>query len=294
MSAATGTTGSEKTHSWGNEARDLLRGVGGAAIIGVPLIYTQETYDLASVISTRALTGYLVLALVINVGYNLVSGFRSGGGLSQAMRDSFESLGLGILLGTVLLWLLGIIDGQTPLTDIATKVATEAIPLSLGVSIANTQFGGDRASGESGDETEQTAKPLSPGKATLRDAGITLAGCIILTANIAPTEEVMLLASSLGDIKLFLLVLFSLLLSYGMIFEAGFTGQETRRGSEGILQSPLGETLLAYAIALLVSLAMTIAFHGLILWDSPHTTCACMVVLALPATIGGAAGRLVV
>jgi uncharacterized membrane protein len=69
---------------------------------------------------------------------------------------------------------------------------------------------------------------------------------------------------------------------------------EERRHARGVLQSPWGETLLAYGIALGVAFACVIGFHGVGPADSPFSTLALVVVLGLPATVGGAAGRLLV
>ncbi len=278
-------------HTWTDEARDLLRGVGGAALLGIPLVYTMELWQFATMIATRVLFLYLLAALIAGVGYNFVSGFRHETGLKQAVYDSFEALGIGILLALLLLFLLNIVGAGTPITDIACKTAVVAIPLSLGVSVANKQFsgGGQDSDDEGQASAEQPASKISP---DLYEAGIALAGSLLFAFNIPPTEEVMLIASRTTPLHLIGLVLFSLFLSYGLLFVAAFEGREERRKAEGLLQTPLGETLLAYLIALAVSFVLIVTFHAVTPQASLQTTIAATIVLGLPATIGGAAGRL--
>ena len=281
------------THTWRDEARDLMRGVGGAAIIGVPLVYTMEMWRLAATLSPRAVLVLIVCALVANTGYNLVSGFRKGGGLLASVGDALESYALGFAFALGLLVLLNVVrlgsggDDATPLLDAICKAAVEALPLSIGISIAATQFSG----GGGNDENEKRAERRYPG---LVDAGIAVAGALVFAFNVAPTEEIYVLAARLTAGHLIALVVFSLALSYGMIFVADFSGRDRRHQADGLLQTPAGETLLAYALALLVSLALIYAFHALSFGQSAYTTLAATIVLALPATIGGAAGRLLV
>lgn len=256
--------------------------MGGAAIIGLPLVYTMEMWQLATSFSTRHVFFLVLAALAVNVGYNLASGFRKGGGLRDSLFDALESYALGALLALGLLFLLNIVDTATPLLDIVAKTAVEAVPLSIGVSIANTQFTGASNGGQK----------ESP--SVVHEAGLALAGSIVFAFNVAPTEEIIVLALRATFWHLLAILVVSLALSYGLIFVAELGDLETRRSSDGLLQKPAGETLLAYAIALGVAAAMVSAFHGLTFVQSPLTAVAATVVLALPAAVGGAAGRLLV
>lgn len=272
---------SAERHGWYDELQDLMRGVAGAAIIGVPLIYTMEMWQLGTLLAPRAVLILLGLALIANVGYNVASGFRNDSGLASAVTDSIEALGIGLLLSGLLLALLRIIDTSTPWIDIVSKTAVEAVPLSIGVSVANTQFA------TSGDSKRESSSVWA-------DLGIALAGGIVFSFSVAPTEEIMRIASRITAVHLLALIAFSVLLAYGMIFVAEWSGLERRRRSPGLLQTPLGETLTAYALALGIGIVLLHLFHDIRLTESPFTTVAATVVLALPATIGGAAGRLLV
>lgn len=278
---------------WRDEGRDLMRGVGGAAIIGVPLVYTMEMWQVSTLFSSRQILLLLCFGFAVCVGYNLFSGFRNGSGLSEAVRDAVEAVAIGIVLSVVLMILIGVIDSGTSLSDAVAKISVEAIPLAIGASVANTQFNGGQQDANS-PEDDSSPDPTTIRNATFHEIGIAAAGSLVFAASVAPTEEVALIAQRLSPIGLICIAAFSLALSYGMIFVADFTGAERRQNSSGILQSPLGETLLAYAVALAVSLTAVCFFHSVDVTRSPFTLIALTVSLGLPAAIGGAAGRLLV
>jgi putative integral membrane protein (TIGR02587 family) len=280
--------GDQRTHTARDEFGDLMRGVGGAALIGVPLVYTMEVWDLATFVPARNVFTVLLTAFVLNVGYNYVSGFRKGAKFGRAVMDAIEALAIGALMALFLLCLLGIVRANTPLADAVCKVALEAVPLSFGASVANTQFSGDRQGGP-----EQIPTPSDRKRRDLMEAGIAVAGSVLFAANIAPTEEVLRIALRMDTRNLLLLMVVSCVLSYLILFVADFTGREQRVKMPGLLQSPTGETALAYGIALLVSFGMVVGLHGLDPLTSSRTTLAATVVLGFPAAIGGAAGRLI-
>ena len=57
-----------------------MRGIGGAAIVGIPLVYTMEMWQLATLLRPRTVLVLALLAMVVNIGYNYVSGFREDSG----------------------------------------------------------------------------------------------------------------------------------------------------------------------------------------------------------------------
>ena len=273
-----------------------MRGVGGAAIIGVPLVYTMEVWQIATTFGARNVLLLLAVGFAVCVGYNYFSGLRGdgegGGDLRQAAKDAVESLAIGAVLAGVLLWLLGVIDSGTSLADATHKIAAETVPLAMGASVASTQFDGGKSDREGEGENDANT---SPAKQTLREVGIAAAGSLIFAASVAPTEEIARIAQRVSPLEIAGIALFSLLLSYGMIFVADFTGSQTRqKEGQGILQSPVGETVLSYTVALFVAFVAVNFFHGVAAHESLYSTVALTVTLGLPAAIGGAAGRLLI
>ena len=102
-----------------------------------------------------------------------------------------------------------------------------------------------------------------------------------------------MLTSALGTIGVLGVMAFSLVVSYVIVYEAGFGDEEKRRQERGVLQHPLTETAVSYVVALAIAALMLLFFGGLAgapaSWALQQT-----VVLGLPAAIGGAAGRLAV
>lgn len=158
--------------------------------------------------------------------------------------------------------------------------ALSAIPVSLGfaVGVALAPRGG-------GERSEEI-----PGGGG--DLLVAAAGALVFALNIAPTEEPILLAAELDGVRLGLLVVTSLVLPYLMVFYAEFGGRERRVASDGATQGPITETLLAYAVAFVISAAMLAMFGRVDTVNGAAT--ARVVALAFPASIGAALGRLLV
>jgi putative integral membrane protein (TIGR02587 family) len=188
------------------------------------------------------------------------------------------------------LLVLGRIDPTQDLDVIAGRVAIELVPVTLGVSIANQllpRSGSRRAT----DDDRAGAERLNP---TLIDLFAAGAGALLLSLNIAPTDEVRIIAGELPEWRLVLLVLFTLLVSYVIVFEASLGDQKGRRSTGGLLQRPLEETVASYVVALVVS-ATVIWLVGAYPDDpSLGTVLGQVVVLGMPAAVGAAAGRLAV
>ena len=103
-----------------------------------------------------------------------------------------------------------------------------------------------------------------------------------------------MLASSATFPSLLSVVVLSVAASYVIVFVAGFGDQPSRRGQEGLFQHPMTETVSAYLVALLSAAAMLWFFQrieGPVLSAATFTQ---VLLLGLPAAVGGAAGRLAV
>ena len=110
--------------------------------------------------------------------------------------------------------------------------------------------------------------------------------------SIAPTDEVTLLVAVVKGPWLVATVLTSIVLSYCIVFQAHFTRQGQRRLQKGLFQHPFSETIFCYLVSLFAAGVMLGFFSRF----NPSATLDLalhqILVLGLPATIGGAAGRL--
>lgn len=211
--------------------------------------------------------------------------------------DSVEALAIGIVCATLILILLQEITLTTSLKESLGKIIFEGVPFALGVALARSimdGYKGDETDNSDSTNPRTSNSAKSKRNATLTDIGATLIGAIIIAFNIAPTDEVPMLSAAVSPPWLLAIIAASLLISYGIVFVAGFTTQEARQQDRGLFQSPVQETLLCYFISLSGAAIMLWFFHRLDFSDPWALWLRQTLVLGFPATIGGAAGRIAV
>lgn len=236
----------------------------------------------------------LVTAVPVFV-LNRTAGFRSHRDIRvrDAVLDTVEALGIGLLLSALVLVVLRELTLATPLRVALGEVVYEALPFCLGIGFAHHVLAHGRTDddddGEDGEDGDGRADDHRL-NATAADLGATVVGAVFVAISIAPTDEVPMLASAMRPAWLLVVVAASLLATYGIVFVAGFSGQEQRQAQEGILQRPLTETIVCYLLSLATAALMLSVFQR---GDGPATVVlAHVIVLGFPAAVGGAAGRL--
>jgi putative integral membrane protein (TIGR02587 family) len=282
---------------WQVELDDLMRGFAGAFMFGAPFLYTMEVWwkgDFARPPHMLLSLGTAFAALVV---LDLRGGFRGTHARTfrRTLADSVEALAIALLASTIGLILIGRIDIETGLQTAVGRIVTEALPLSIGVGIANSVLHRKGAQEtEAGDNggTKEDGWFSRTWKATLADAGASALGAVILAASISPTDEIPTIAGSLSAPWLLVFVAASLILSYIIVFEAEFGRQSERRSQTGFFQSPISETLVSYLISLGMALLMLWLFRLVRTGDPLEQWVSYTIVLGFPATLGGAAGRL--
>lgn len=290
-----------RSNSWSREFDDIVRGVSGGFLFGIPLLYTMEVWWIGSEISPPVMLSLLTTTFVIVFLLNRTEGFRktqSQHFLDNVM-DTVQILAIGIICVTFVLILLGEIRLGTPLNEAAGKIILESIPFALGAALARSFLSGDRWSCSNGENSDNPCdrtkkKDNIELQATLADIGATLIGAMIIAFNIAPTDEIPMLDASVTPPLLLAIIAASLVISYGIVFQAGFTTQQKRRQQQGIFQRPLSETVASYLISLFAAVFMLFFFKRLT-FDDPWTVWLnYTILLGFPASIGGAAGRIAV
>lgn len=279
---------------WQGELLNLLRGASGGFLFGMPLLYTVEVWWIGS--STLPSEMLIALGISFFVVYllNQSEGFRATLEIRpiDALMETVEAMAIGIVCALVSLILIGRITLETPLNETLGKLVFECIPFTIGVALARSTLSSDRAS-----RTLRKARPRPENggfRTFLIDIDATLIGALFIAFSIAPTEEVSLLAASVSPLWLLLIMIASLALSYCIVFVAGLTNQKERRQQQGFLQHPINETLICYLVCLSAS-ALMLWFFQQLTWEDPwQEWLSDTLMLGLPATIGGAAGRLVI
>lgn len=286
----------KRQNDWRREGNDLLRGLTSCFLIGIPLIYTMETWWIGQMVTMPRALIFIAATYSTNLGFVFFTGFRrhdqGGGHARHPFGDALETTALAILATAATLALLWQLKPGQSLDVIVGRIAVDAFPLGLGAAIANHILspGMTRSSGDSGSDNRGQA----PGgfKAFVRDAGGAFAGALFLALNIAPTQEVQKLATGVPTLMLPVLIVSTLILTYALVFEAGFRGQQRRLRSVGPFQHPVTETVGAYLVALSTCAGLLWLFGRIDGETTWHVAYAQVIVLGLPPAIGAAAGRL--
>jgi len=256
-----------------------MRGVAGGVILGLPLIYTQEVWVHGATLAPTIILLLLGITFVLNLALSHYVGFEPGR-THRPLEDALVGFGLSFLLAFGLLFLLGRVDFTMTPENALGIVALASIPTSLGFALGNALA--PKGGGKGAEEMAGGAGDL------LAAAG----GAVILSLNIAPTEEPILLAYQLDFVRLAAIVLVSLILSFLIVFHAEFGGKQGRSETPGAAHGPVVETLLAYLVAFTVA-GLLLAFFGEI--DALEGAgLAEIIVLSFPASMGSALGRLLV
>ena len=117
-------------------------------------------------------------------------------------------------------------------------------------------------------------------------------GALFLAFNVAPTEEIVLIATMMTGWQALALVGVSLAIMHAFVYAVEFRGQAARHPEIGVWSEFLRVTVVAYALALLVCLYVLWSFgrsDGLAFGELLMQT----VVLGFPAAVGAAAARLI-
>ncbi|MDZ8104053.1 MAG: TIGR02587 family membrane protein [Nostoc sp. DedQUE12a] len=285
---------------WRSEINDIIRGACGGFLFGIPLLYTMEVWWIGSLAKPQLMMMAIALMLIVVFLLNQTEGFRKRRytwQAQQAAMDTVEAIAIGITCSTFVLLLLRELTLETSLRESLGKIIFESVPFTLGVALAN-QFLGDTRN----DDDKETPPPRYDADkknenqidATLADIGATIIGAIVIAFNIAPTDEITMLAAAASPLWELAIIAASLLISYGIVFQAGFSDQRKRRQQKGIFQRPSSETIMSYLVSLLASALMLWFFQKLTFSDPWTMWLDQTLMLGLPATIGGAAGRLAI
>lgn len=283
---------------WSNEFDDIIRGASGGFLFGIPLLYTMEVWWIGSQTPPWVMLSILATTFVIVLLLNRTEGFHktSSQQFSHTLMDSVEVLAIGLVCATFVLILLGEIQLGTPINEALGKLILESVPFSLGAALSRAFLSGDRWSFSEGQDSNNQGSKANDLtlNATLADIGATVLGATIIAFNIAPTDEIPMLNAAASPPWLLAIIAASLVISYGIVFEAGFTTQKNAGNRTESFQSPISETVASYLVSLFAAAFMLFFFNRLSVNDPWTLWLSYTVILGLPASIGGAAGRIAI
>lgn len=261
--------------------REYGRGIGGGFLFSLPLILTMELWSAGWTVSPLRLLAGLAATFVLLCGYNAYAGLRHDTRLAEILVDSVEELGIGLALSAGILWMLGRIDASSSLPEVVGLTLVEGLFVAVGVSVGTAQL-----TGATGDHRQ----PEGRHQTLSSEIALALCGAVLVAANVAPTEEILILASEMGPRLLLAALASSLLLAATLLYFSNFRGSARFAGNRGLFGVVYG-TAITCAAGLVASAAILWFFgrfddHGLTL------NVAQCVVLGLAGTLGAAAGRL--
>lgn len=265
--------------------REYGRGVAGGLLFSLPLLYTMEVWWAGFTSHPWRLAAYVAATFALLLGYNYFAGLRRDTGFAEVVIDSVEELGLGLLVALLILWLLGRVTGGMPLEEAAGKVVIEAMTVAVGVSVGTAQLGaGD------GEEDKGVSGSRSQAGGFGGQLVMALCGAVLFAANVAPTEEIVMMAVEISAWRVLGLALLSMLLGALVLYYSEFAGSKKHVRFDRHHDVLVG-TVVTYAVALATSAAILL-FFGRFDGQALATCVAQTVVLGVAATLGASAGRL--
>lgn len=123
--------------------------------------------------------------------------------------------------------------------------------------------------------------------------GITIAGATVFVMAMAPAAEMEMISARTTGYHWAGLIAFSVIITYAIVFVADFAGKDRRRDDNGLLQKAIPETILCYVLSAASALFLMFLLGQSKDWVAVSNLIANAAVAGLPASVGGAAGRLI-
>lgn len=259
----------------------LARAFGGALVFSLPLLMTMEMWFLGFYMDRLRLALLLVVELPLLVGLAHFSGFEDTAGLLDAAVDAAASFAVACIASAAVLSVFGVVRAGMSADEVVGKIALQAVPGSIGALLAQSQFGRVEEEGRKRREAGAVGEYF-----------FMAVGALFLAANVAPTEEMALIAHMMGLWAVVLLSGISLACMHAFVFAVEFRGQEALPPGTPFWSAFLRFSVVGYAIALGIS-AYVLWTFGRFDGAAPVQAMKETMVLGFPAALGAAAARLI-
>ncbi len=269
--------------STGESFREYGRGVAGGLLFSLPLLYTMEVWHSGFTMPPLRQMAYVLLALVLLLGYNRYAGLHPDSSWAEVAIDSVEEMGIGLLLSAIVLFLIGRVTPDQHFDEILGRIVVEAVTVAIGVSVGTAQLGGNQETGKTG--MTGKSNPSFGGQLILA-----VCGAVLFAANVAPTEEIVLIGIELSGYHLAVLGLATMALGALILFYSDFRGSKRSASPNGFGGVVRG-AVITYAVGLVASAAI-LWFFGRFDGVGTAAIVGQTVALGVASTIGASAGRL--
>ena len=260
----------------------LARAFAGAILFALPLFMTMEMWTLGSTMAELRLALFLALIFPILGGLAYYAGFEESFDVRDFVLNALVAYAVGFVASAAMLALLAVFGPGMSADEVVGKTALQAVPGSIGAMLARSQLGGQPA-----DDEEERRRDTYGGELFLATVG-----ALFMAFNVAPTEEIVLIAQMMTGWHPVVLAGVSLLIMHAFVYAVEFRGQTALAPGISPWSEFLRLTVVAYALALLVCLYVLWTFgraDGLAFPELLIQT----VVLGFPAALGAAAARLI-
>jgi putative integral membrane protein (TIGR02587 family) len=267
--------------------KEYARGITGGLLFSFPLLYTMEVWWAGFIALPAPLLILMGVTFLLLLGYNRFAGLRPDSSWGEIMIDSVEEMGLGLLISfSVLLMLNRIHLGSMSIDEIVGKIVIEAMVVSIGVSIGTAQLGAEEEKKHQGnDKAERNSK--------IGIVVLALCGSIVIGSNVAPTEEVLMIAVEASPLHVFIMSLVSILITIVVVFFSDFKGSYKKKPDDNFIYQIVFDTCICYVVALVTS-AFILWFFGRFENMSFWNVFAQVIVLGVLSSLGASAGRLLI
>ena len=262
-------------------AKGLARAFAGAIIFAFPLLMTMEMWWLGFYLDRTRLVLFMLLNLALLVPLSRCIGFEETHNWAEDVLDALTAYGIAIVASAFMLAVLAIITADMAASEILGKIAVQSVPASIGAIVARGQLGGKKEGTDKG------------GGSYGHEMLLMVVGAIFLAFNVAPTEEMILIAFKMTPWHALFLIFLSILALHAFVYVLDFRGQEELPEGTGRLTGLVAYSIGGYGIALLVSLY--------VLWTFGRTDGASLAqiammvaVLGFPAALGAGSARIIV
>ncbi|MCW5722435.1 MAG: TIGR02587 family membrane protein, partial [Devosia sp.] len=260
-------------------ARDLGRAFGGALIFALPMLMTMEMWELGFSMNRWRLLLLLLVSVPVLMFLSHYSGFERTWGWRDDLRDVAVSYGVGLSASAIIMLLLGILEPKMSLSELIGNLVLQTIPAALGALLARSQFGQDNSDRE-------------PQESYGDEVGVMAIGALFLSLNIAPTEEMIVIAYRMTAWHSLALMGVSILIMHGFVYATDFKGSSAIPAGATWPRLLLRFTLVGYMLGLAIALYSLWTFSRLDGLSFGQIVRA-VIVLGFPAAIGAAAARLI-
>ena len=261
----------------------LARAFGGAILFSLPMLMTMEMWWLGFYADRLKLALFIVAMIPLLIGLSHFAGFEPTFDWIDDTVDAFVALAVGLASGALILMLFDEIGPEMSWDEIIGKIAIQAVPGSIGAMLAEGQLGARDAHAE--DELQHAGY--------WGEVFFMAVGALFLSLNLAPTEEMVLIAYKMNVWHALALVALSLTIMHAFVYAVDFRGQAEVTPETPFWSVFLRFTVAGYATALVISLYVLWIFGRTDSTGWEHIVMAA-IVLAFPGAIGGASARLVI